>query len=176
MSQPSPATINKRRMMLYKAVQAFPNNQRIRNALLRTYASEHIQAAARQGVYIGYNRNDELFALDLDTRLRQAGVNIWLDQIDIEPDEDWEYAVSNTINRSGMMILVLSPHAVEDDQLQQEAITFLELGKIVVPVVHEICDIAKLNLILPPIDFSENFDHGLQFLLQGMIEQPAVNA
>jgi hypothetical protein len=175
MSQSSLVTISKRRLMLYKAIQEFPDNQRIRNALLRTYASEYIQVAAKDGIYIGYNRADELFALELDTELRQVGMNAWLDQIDIEPDEDWEYAVSNTINRSGMMIFVLSPYAVEDTQLQQEANTFLELGKVVIPVVHETCDISTLDLILPPIDFSENFDNGLQFLLQGMIEQSAVN-
>lgn len=175
MSQSNSFTINKRRLMLYKAIQEFPNNQRIRNALLRTYASEHIHRTVQEGVYIGYNRVDELFALELNTALRQAGVNVWLDQIDVDPDEDWEYAVSNTINRSGVMILVLSPHAVDDDELQQEAITFLESGKIVIPVVHEICDINTLDLILPPIDFSADFDKGLQFLLQGMTGQPQVN-
>jgi TIR domain len=175
MSQTNPVTISKRRLMLYKAIQEFPENQRIRNALLRTYASAHIQVAAKEGIYIGYNRADELFALELDTELRQTGVNVWLDQIDIEPDEDWEYAISNRINHSGMMILVLSPHAIEDEQLQQEAITFLESGKIVIPVVHETYDMDALDLILPPIDFSESFERGLQFLLQGITIQSAVN-
>jgi len=175
MSQSNPVTISKRRLMLYKAIQEFPDNQRIRNALLRTYASEHIKVSAQDGVYINYSRVDELFALELDTKLRKAGVNVWLDQIDIDPDEDWEYAISNTINRSGVMILVLSPHAVDDIQLQQEATTFLELGKVVIPVVHETCDLDALDLILPPIDFSQNFDKGLQLLLQGLIVKSAVN-
>lgn len=175
MSQSNLVTISKRRLMLYKAIQEFPDNQRIRNALLRTYASEHIQVAAKDGIYIGYNRADELFALELDTELRQVGVNVWLDQIDIEPDEDWEFALSNAMNRSGMMVFVLSPRAVENKQLQEEATAFLELGKIVIPVIHETCNIGTLDLILPPIDFSEDFDRGLQFLLQGLIEQSAVN-
>ena len=171
----NPVTISKRRLMLYKAIQEFPNNQRIRNALLHTYAAAHIKVSAKAGVFINYNRVDELFALELDTKLRQAGVNVWLDQIDIDPNEDWEHAISNTINRSGIMILVLSPHAVEDTQLQKEATKFLELGKVVIPVVHQTCDLDTLNLILPPIDFSEDFNRGLQFLLQGITVQPAVN-
>ena len=51
----SQLTISKRRLMLYKAIQEFPDNQRIRNALLRTYAAQHINIAAQDGVYINYN-------------------------------------------------------------------------------------------------------------------------
>lgn len=175
MIESNPVTISKRRLMLYKAIQEFPDNQRIRNALLHTYASAHIKVSAQDGVYINYNRVDELFALELDTKLRQAGVNVWLDQIDIDPEEDWDHAISKAITRSGVMILVLSPHAVEDTQLQQEATAFLELGKVVIPVVHEACDLDTLNLILPPLDFSQSFEKGLQFLLQGLSVKSAVN-
>ena len=175
MSQSNLVTISKRRLMLYKAIQEFPDNQRIRNALLHTYAAQHVHIAAQHGVYINYNRSDELFALELDTRLRQANINVWLDQIDVDPDEDWEYAVSNMINRAGVMILVLSPHAVEDDSLQQDATKFLEAGKVVIPVVHKTCELDSLDLILPPINFANNFDRGLQFLLQGLNVQSPVN-
>jgi len=175
MSQSSPITISKRRLMLYKAIQEFPDNQRIRNAFLHTYSSKQIRIAAKNGVFINYNRVDELFALELDTRLRKARVNVWMDQIDISPDEDWEYAISNTINRSGVMILVLSPHAVEDITFQQESIKFLELGKVVIPIIHQTCDYANLDLLLPPIDFSVDFDKGLQFLLKGLKAESSVN-
>ncbi len=175
MSQSSPITISKRRLMLYKAIQEFPDNQRIRNALLHTYNSSQIQVAAKNGVFIHYNRSDELFALELDTQLRKAGINVWMDQIDINPDEDWDYAISNAISRSGVMILVLSPHAIEDTALHQEAIKSLELGNFVIPIIHQACDYENLDLILPPIDFSDDFDKGLQFLLKGLKSESAVN-
>lgn len=175
-SQSNSLTISKRRLMLYKAIQEFPDNQRIRSAFLRTHASEHVQVASQSGVYINYNQIDDLFALELDTEIRQHNVNVWMDQIDIEPDQDWDYAVSNALNRCGVMILVLSPHAVEDEQLQQEATAFLESGKVVIPVVHEQCDYEALNLLLPPIDFSQNFSVGFQQLLRAFTGESAVNA
>ena len=175
MSQSNPITISKRRLMLYKAIQEFPDNQRIRNALINTYNSKQIQISAINGVFINYNRSDELFALELDTHLRKARINVWMDQIDIHPDEDWDYAISNATNRSGVMILVLSPNAIEDTALQQEAVKFLESGKVVIPIIHQPCEYASLELILPPIDFSDDFDKGLQFLLKGLKVESAVN-
>jgi len=171
-------TINiiKRRLMLYKAVKEFPDNERIRKALMRTYATEYIRMAAEDGVYIAYARNDELFALELDTALRQVDVNVWFDQIDVEPDEDWEYAVKTALNRSGVMVLVLSPSAMEDDDLRKEAITFMEAGKIVIPVVHEPYKNDTLQSLVPPIDFSDNFDFGLQLLLRSIAGSSPVNA
>ncbi len=170
-------TINiiKRRLMLYKAVQEFPDNQRIRNALIRTYANEYIQAAAEDGVYIAYARNDELFALELDTALRQVDVNVWFDQINVDPDEDWEYAVRTALNRSGVMILVVSPSAIADFELRGEAETFMEAGKIVIPVINEPCNADLLQMLVPPIDFSDNFDFGLRLLLQSIVGTSHVN-
>lgn len=176
LSQSNLLAVGKRRLMLYKAIQEFPDNQRIRSAFIRTCSPEHVQDAVTNGVYISYNRADELFALELNTELRQANVNVWLDAIDVNPDEDWEYAVSNALNRSGVMILVLSRQAMDDEQLQQEATTFLELGKIVIPVVSERCDTSTLNLIMQPIDFAENFDMGLQLLLNRLVGQRSVRA
>lgn len=168
--------IIKRRLMLYKAVQEFPDNQRIRNALIRTYARQYIQAAAESGVYIAYARNDELFALELATALRQVEVNVWLDQIDVEPHEDWKYAVRTALSRSGVMVLVLSPAAIDDDDLRSEAITFMEAGKIVIPVIHETCQTDLLQTLIPPIDFSDDFDFGLRLLLQSIAGSSPVNA
>lgn len=171
-------TINiiKRRLMLYKAVQEFPDNDRIRNALIRTYAVEHIQVAALDGVFISYARNDELFALELATALRMVDVNVWLDQIDVEPDQDWNYAVQTALNRSGVMVLVLSPSAIDDADLTGEALTFMESGKIVIPVLNEPCETELLQTLVPPIDFSDNFDFGLQLLLKSIAGSSPVNA
>lgn len=168
--------VGKRRLMLYKAIQDFPDNQRIRSTYLHTYTPELIQLAAQDGVYFGYHRNDELFALELDTELRQKGVNVWMDTIDIDPDEDWTYAVETALNRSGVMIMVLSPYAVDDLQIQREATIFLELGKVVIPVIHEPCNYEAYDLMVEPIDFSENFKMGLQLLSRQLTSPSTANA
>lgn len=158
--QPPPASslpITKRRRMLYKAIAEFPQNQQIRSALLRTYSTSHIQTAAKAGVFISYNRADELFALELDQGLRDIGVNIWLDEIDVADNEDWHHAISSALARCGVMIVILSPQSVDDESVQDEMRSFVEAGKIILPVMSEACDLADLNLFLPAIRFDSEF-------------------
>lgn len=178
MSQ-SPSTqlpITQRRAMLYKAVSEHPDNKRIVNALLKTHSAQHIQAAAQKGVYINYNANDDLFALELDDELRDVNINVWLDQIDVEPDEDWDYAVSSALNRSGVMVVILSPNALNDEKLRNDTRAFLEAGKIVIPVLHQKCDVSGLRLVLPPIPFHEDFQLGFQHLTKAFATTPPVSA
>ncbi len=168
--------IVKRRLMLYKAIKEFPDNQRIRNTLIRTYAKVYLREAVQDGIYISYSRADELFALELATSLRQADVNVWLDQIDVEPDEDWEYAIATSIKRSGVMLYILSPHAIKDEQSQHELTLFMESGKIVIPILYEPCQFDTQKIMIPPISFVEDFDTGLQILLKSIIDSSPVNA
>lgn len=168
--------IVKRRHMLYKAIKEFPENQRIRNSLIRTYAKVYLREAAHEGVYICYSRADELFALELATALRQADVNVWFDQIDVEPEDDWDYAVSKAVKRSGMMLYIMSPNATVDNELQQEANAFMESGKILIPLLHEPCENSIQNMIIPPINFAEDFESGLDILLDSITITTPVNA
>ncbi len=47
--------------------------------------------------FIGYAREDAEFTMRLAKDLRHAGVNIWVDQLDIAIGERWEHAIETAI-------------------------------------------------------------------------------
>jgi len=40
--------------------------------------------------FFSYARDDSEFVLKLATELREQGINLWLDQLDIEAGERWD--------------------------------------------------------------------------------------
>ncbi len=166
------ADVEEKRAALYRAYRLTPQSSqrsRIHDALLRLMSPAHCARAAQNGVYISYVRADELFALDLSESLRSEGVNAWLDMTDIAPQEDWNAAIETALDTCGIMLLLLSPAALRTGELRSEKQEFLDTGKIVVPVLHEHCDVSGLNLPYSPIDFRHDFDLGVQQLLKILV-------
>lgn len=153
--------IEQHRAMLRQAFQRYPDNAAVQDALRRFLTPEHIREAAERGVFVSYSRSDELFALALDEGLREVGVNVWLDQIDVDPSKDWAAEVRRALNQCGVMLAILSPDAMADADLQHERQQFLNAGKIVIPVLHQRCDTSALRTLMQPIDFRHDFQRGL---------------
>lgn len=122
---------------------------------------DSIRKAADDGVFISYSRPDELFALDLALGLHNAGINTWLDTLQVPDDSDWNAAVSAAMKACGLMLAVFSPRALMDRQVVAERERFAASGKLLLPVIHQRCDLSRLGDWLEPIDFSHDFDRGL---------------
>jgi hypothetical protein len=161
--------IEEKRAALYRAHRLNPRNTRLFDALLRFMSGPYSVQAAQSGVFISYVRADELFALDLRESLRAAGVKAWLDMTDIPAEADWDNAVERALNTCGLMLVLLSPAAFQTRELRFERQQFLDVGKIVVPVIVEPCDVAALHLPHPPVDFRHGYPAGLQQLLKLLV-------
>jgi predicted transcriptional regulator with HTH domain len=161
--------IEAKRAALYRAYRLNPSDTRLYDALLKLMSPPHSTRAAQNGVFISYVRADELFALDLRESLRAAGVKVWLDMTDVPEDMDWHTAVDQALDRCGLMLLLLSPTALKTGELRAERQQFLDAGKIVVPVLHNHCDLTALNLMHPPVDFRHGYALGLQQLVKILI-------
>lgn len=157
--------IEKRRALLRKAMFNKPQDTRVRNALVKTLTPSHIRKAANRGVFISYNRADELFALELDNGLREAGVGVWMDAIDVTDDGDWLNEIRSALQRSGIMVVVFSPDSLQDEDLKKELRYFMLAGKIVLPVLHRTCDFDRLSVMIEPVDFRYDMNIGLKRLL-----------
>lgn len=162
-------TIEEKRAALYRAYRLNPHDSRIHNALLRLISVPYSTRAAQYGVFISYVRADELFALDLRESLREAGVKAWLDMTDIPAEADWHATVDRALETCGLMLLLLSPTALKTGELRAERQQFLDVGKIVVPVLRDHCDLAALNLLHAPVDFRHDYALGLQQLLKILV-------
>ena len=61
-------------------------------------------------VFISYARIDEKFVLKLAQDLRDKGVDLWLDQLDIAPDKGpWDDQVEAALKACPYFLVVLSP-------------------------------------------------------------------
>jgi len=99
-------------------------------------------------VFISYSRKDDDFVLPLCKKLKEAGVEIWLDQWDIAPVDNWNKSIDDALSKCKRMLIILSPDAVDSDEVQGELYTFFKEKKPVIPIVYRDCRIPRrLNLI-----------------------------
>lgn len=151
-------SIEERRASLWQAFQKHPRNKRLWHMLRASLKPVFIRQAAEQGIFVCYHRSDEMLALELSTRLKAAGMSAWMDELDMPVEGDWWTYVSAALRRCGVLLLVVSEAAQQDDIVQTARQFFLRSGKIVLPVTTQ-PDIAdKWDLQLAPVDFSEEFD------------------
>lgn len=159
-------SVEQKRAALRKALKLSPVDTRIHDALERLSSPQLIEQAVHEGVFISYTRADELFAFDLAHSLRSSGVNVWIDMTDIPEDEDWYAAVQNALDYTGLMLVVLTPSALVDDDLHGEWQYFVERGKLVLPLLREKCDYQNQDFWMPPVDFRYDYTLGFQNLLK----------
>ena len=114
--------------------------------------------------FISYAREDAEFVLRLARDLRAAGVPVWLDQLDIAGGQRWDLAVEQALRSARVMIVVLSPDAFASHNVMDEVSYALEEHKLVVPVTIRECDVPFRLRRVQRIDFSADYDMGLQGL------------
>jgi hypothetical protein len=98
-------------------------------------------AAATPKTFISYAREDSEFALKLAAELRQAGANVWVDQLDIPPGAHWDRTVQEALNACPRLLVILSPASVSSENVMDEVSYAIDKGKPVVPVLYRECDI-----------------------------------
>jgi hypothetical protein len=168
-------TIEQRRALLRKALVLRPDDNRVMPALRTLLTPEYVHESAEKGVFMAYHRADASFALDLTMDLRDAGVNIWMDEVDVVGD-DWGKEVQSALKLSGVLLYVLSPSSVQDPDLKRQHNYFLGSGKIIVPLIQTSCDTNGLRLDYPPLDFRREYAHGVKQVLRLFQPEAEVNA
>ena len=92
---------------------------------------------ATNPLFLSYSRKDQDFALRLAADLREAGLPIWVDQIDIRPSERWDRITEGALRQSPAMVLILSPRSTISDMVLDEIAVAADAGKIIIPVMME---------------------------------------
>jgi hypothetical protein len=118
--------------------------------------------------FVSYARKDTEFVLKLATELRAVGVTLWLDQLDILGGQRWDRAIAEALETCEGMIAVLSPEALASNNMMDEVSYALDKGKMVVPVVHQPCDIPFRLGRIHRIDFTVSYDTGFSELLRAL--------
>ncbi len=122
--------------------------------------------------FFSYSRDDSEFVLKLASGLREQGVNLWLDQLDIEAGERWDSAVEKALGSCHTLIVVLSPSSVASVNVMDEVSYALQSDKRVVPVLSRACAVPFRLRRVQHIDFVDDYDRGFKRLIQALSGAP----
>ena len=105
--------------------------------------------------------------------VRDIGINLWLDQLDILGGQRWDRAVEDALQTCQGMIVVLSPDAVASDNMMAEVSWALEERKTIIPIILRSCTIPFRLRRLQYMDFTADYQTGFSQLLRALhIDQP----
>src|SRR5262249_61595355 len=110
--------------------------------------------AEAHNVFSSYSRADAEFALQRATDLRSAGVDLWIDQLDIPAGAQWDIAVEEALKQCPCLLVILSPMSAASQNVMDEVSFAIERNKRILPVLYRNCDIPFRLKRLQYIDFS----------------------
>ncbi len=121
-----------------------------------------------ESIFFSYNRSDIEFALKLARDLRENGVNVWLDKLDIPGGVHWDNAIEKALFSSTCILVIISPAAIESSNVMDEVSYALEEKKKLIPVIFKESAIPYRLRRLQHIVFTGDYQEALDQLLQSL--------
>jgi len=93
-------------------------------------------------IFLSYARVDwDEYALPLVERLRGAGLDVWVDQDLIRGGDDWMDAINAALKTCDLLVLCVSPEALNSRYVKMEYRYFFHHDKPIVPVLCRPADL-----------------------------------
>lgn len=86
-------------------------------------------------IFLSYRSAEADFALRLAADLKNAGVHLWMDRLDIQPGDDWNRALVQSLNTCSGLIAILSPGYVNSDYCKRELARAGRMRRQIFPVL-----------------------------------------
>ncbi len=126
-------------------------------------------------IFFSYSRSDSVFVLKLASDLRNAGANVWLDQLDIPPGTHWDKEIEEALQNANCLLAILSPKSLGSNNAMDEISYALEENKKVIPVLLTNTETPFRLRRLQRVDFTGDYKIALAQLLSALdIEKPAI--
>jgi adenylate cyclase len=90
--------------------------------------------APQAEVFISYSRDDRDRVLDLASKLRAAGVSLWIDQSGIDGATLWGEQIVNALESSKVLLLMVTESAVHSHNVAKEVVLVSERKGHILPV------------------------------------------
>lgn len=128
-------------------------------------------------VFFSYTREDSQFARQLATDLRDAGVDIWMDQLDIRAGSRWDIEVEKALLASQSLLVILTPDSINSHNVSDEISYALDEGKRVIPVLLKVCSVPLRIRRIQYADFTKKYEDGFDELLRSfqIEKKPVIN-
>lgn len=86
-------------------------------------------------VFISYSRKDRSYVADLKSRLHQEGISFWVDD-DLEYGDRWASTVQRQIDQAAVLVVIVTPAALDSEWVDRELSYAQELGVPVLPLLR----------------------------------------
>lgn len=132
--------------------------------------------------FVSYSHKDADFVVDIARKLRELGVDAWLDSWEIEPGQSIVQRIFEVgLKEAKFFFVVLSRDSVRSPWVREEldAATLRRIEGVarVIPILKEDCDIPMALRALRWVDFRKGLDPGIEELVKvahGVWDKPAV--
>ena len=71
-------------------------------------------------VFLSYAHSDEDLARKVRDALREAGLEVWDDRLEIFPGDNWAEKVAEALRESNAMVVLFSPDAAHSQRVRRE--------------------------------------------------------
>lgn len=121
-------------------------------------------------VFLSHNRQDKPRVRALAQRLKEAGLQVWLDDWVIKPGDDIYLAIEHGLEAARVQVLCLSPAALGSDWVALERSTVLfrdpsNAGRRFVPLLLDDCTLPDTLRRYKYVDFRQGTQAGFEELL-----------
>jgi GAF domain-containing protein len=110
--------------------------------------------------FISYAREDRVFINRLAADLRRRRIKVWFDER-LKSGEPWQDQISMAIACTDACVVIISPHSLASEQIENELRTALAKSRTILPVMLEGSVHFGLIEALQYIDFQLGYDDGL---------------
>lgn len=98
-------------------------------------------------IYIAYAREDwEDLVAPLTVALQDAGMHIWVDQYLAQGGDDWQAAVEQALHECWLLLLIVSPEALDSRYVRLAYRYFINREKPVIPLAYKPVDTMPTEL------------------------------
>lgn len=117
--------------------------------------------------FVSYSRADLEFARRLAADLRNAGIEIWMDE-SIRPGVAWDQAIEAALERCSEVVVILSPSSVESQHVRNEIVYAVNAKKTIVPLLYQPCAIPLSLTRVNYLDFTSAYEARLPELIASL--------
>jgi TIR domain len=115
---------------------------------------------------VSYSRVDEEVALRMVKKLRDAGANVWIDQLNIFKGKPWDDSIQMAIRNASDMIVLLSATSVASPNVKDEIAEAFDNKIRIIPVLISHCRMPLRLKRMQYIDATEDQDLAVLDILE----------
>lgn len=106
--------------------------------------------------FISYSRVNESFALRLAKDLKEAGHDVWFDQLDIPKGARWDDEIEKALRSCNKFLIILSPDSIKSQNVKDEIGYAIDSGKHILPVMIKQCEVPFRIRRFQHVDFTKD--------------------